>query len=86
MHLHRPRLLRGDVYKRQILYSVTVTLLIMCVMYTKQKLMTAKEFGAYVMKGVSSMLGLVILLVLSFAIGRVIKGMGTGQFLSLIHI
>ena len=65
-----------------ILYSVTVTLLIMCVMYTKQKLMTAKEFGAYVMKGVSSMLGLVILLVLSFAIGRVIKGMGTGQFLA----
>ena len=65
-----------------ILYSVTVTLLIMCVMYTKQKLMTAKEFGEYVMKGVSGMLGLVILLVLSFAIGSVIKGMGTGQFLA----
>ena len=44
--------------------------------------MTAKEFGDSVMKGVSSMMGLVILLILSFAIGRVIKGMGTGQFLA----
>ena len=44
--------------------------------------MTAKEFGDNVMKGVSSMMGLVILLILSFAIGRVIKGMGTGQFLA----
>ena len=44
--------------------------------------MTAKEFGDSVMKGVSSMMGLVILLVLSFSIGGVIKGMGTGQFLA----
>lgn len=65
-----------------ILYSVTVTLIIMCVMYTKQGLMTAKEFGDNVMKGISNMMGLVILLVLSFAIGRVIKGMGTGEFLA----
>lgn len=54
----------------------------MCVMYTKQGIMTAKEFGDSVMKGVSSMMGLVILLVLSFSIGGVIKGMGTGQFLA----
>jgi len=65
-----------------ILYSVVITLLIMCVMYTKQGIMTAKEFGDSVMKGVSSMMGLVILLVLSFSIGGVIKGMGTGQFLA----
>ena len=65
-----------------ILYAVIVTLLVMCVMYTKQGIMTAKEFGDNVMKGVSSMMGLVILLILSFAIGRVIKGMGTGQFLA----
>lgn len=65
-----------------ILYAVIVTLLVMCVMYTKQGIMTAKEFGDSVMKGVSSMMGLVILLILSFAIGRVIKGMGTGQFLA----
>ena len=44
--------------------------------------MPAKEFGDSVMKGVSSMMGLVILLVLSFSIGGVIKGMGTGQFLA----
>ena len=65
-----------------ILYAVIVTLLVMCVMYNKQGIMTAKEFGDNVMKGVSSMMGLVILLILSFAIGRVIKGMGTGQFLA----
>ena len=65
-----------------ILYAVIVTLLVMCVMYTKQGIMTAKEFGDNVMKGVSSMMGLVILLILSFAIGRVIKGMRTGQFLA----
>ena len=65
-----------------ILYSVVITLLIMCVMYTKQGIMTAKEFGDSVMKGVSSMMSLVILLVLSFSIGGVIKGMGTGQFLA----
>lgn len=65
-----------------ILYSVTITLLIMCVMYTKQKIMTAKQFGDYVLKGVSNMIGLVILLILAFAIGRVIKALGTGAFLA----
>ena len=65
-----------------ILYAVTITLIVMCIMYTKQGIMSAKEFGDSVMKGVSSMMGLVILLVLSFAIGQVIKGMGTGQFLA----
>lgn len=65
-----------------ILYSVTITLLIMCVMYTKQKIMTAKQFGDYVLKGVSNMIGLVILLILAFAIGRVIKALGTGVFLA----
>lgn len=76
----------GDLTKgdgtTSILYSVTVTLLIMCVMYTRQGIMTAKEFGDSVMKGISNMMGLVILLVLSFAIGRVIKGMGTGEFMA----
>ena len=65
-----------------ILYAVTITLIVMCIMNTKQGIMSAKEFCDSVMKGVSSMMGLVILLVLSFAIGQVIKGMGTGQFLA----
>lgn len=65
-----------------ILYSVTITLLIMCVMYTRQKLMTGKQFGDYVLKGVSNMITLVILLVLAFAIGSVIKALGTGVFLA----
>lgn len=65
-----------------ILYSVTITLLFMCVYYAKQKIMTAKQFGEYVLKGVSNMLTLVILLVLAFAIGSVIKTLGTGTFLA----
>lgn len=65
-----------------ILYAVTVTLIVMCIFYTRQKIMTAKEFGDYVLKGVSNMLTLVILLVLAFAIGSVIKTLGTGTFLA----
>ena len=50
-----------------ILYSVIVTLLVMCVMYTRQKIMTAKQFSDYLLKGVSNMINLVCLLVLAFA-------------------
>lgn len=65
-----------------ILYAVTITLIVMCIFYTRQKIMTAKQFGDYVLKGVSNMLTLVILLVLAFAIGSVIKTLGTGTFLA----
>ena len=65
-----------------ILYAVTITLLVMGVLYTRQKIMTGKQFGDYVLKGVSNMLTLVVLLVLAFAIGGVIKTLGTGTFLA----
>ena len=65
-----------------ILYSIIATLLFMGVYYTRQKIMTSKQFGQYVTKGVSSMVGLVVLLVLAFTIGRVIKALGTGMFLA----
>ena len=65
-----------------ILYSVIVTLLVMCVMYTRQKIMTAKQFSDYLLKGVSNMINLVCLLVLAFAIGAVIKTLGTGVFMA----
>ena len=68
-----------------ILYSVVITLLIMCVMYTKQGIMTAKEFGDSVMKGVSSMMGLVILLVLSFSIGGVLLPERPQAFLLVVE-
>ena len=58
------------------------SLLVMGVLYTRQKIMTGKQFGDYVLKGVSNMLTLVILLVLAFAIGGVIKTLGTGTFLA----
>lgn len=65
-----------------ILYSVTITLIFMCLLYKKQGIMTGGQFGDYVIKGVSSMIRLVILLVLAFAIGAVIKSLGTGVFLA----
>ncbi|MEF9938523.1 MAG: Na+/H+ antiporter NhaC family protein [Clostridium sp.] len=65
-----------------ILYSVTITLIVMCIMYSKQKIMTPSQFMEYLLKGVSSMISLVILLVLAFAIGSVIKSLGTGTFLA----
>lgn len=65
-----------------ILYAVTITLIFMCFYYSSQKIMTAKQFGDYVLKGVSNMITLVILLVLAFAIGAVIKSLGTGTFLA----
>lgn len=65
-----------------ILYSVTITLLVMCAYYAKQKIMTAKQFGEYVIKGIGNMITLVVLLVLAFAIGSVIKSLGTGTFMA----
>jgi Na+/H+ antiporter NhaC len=65
-----------------ILYAIIITLVFMLIYYRAQKLMTAKEFGAYVFKGVSSMLSLVILLSLAFAIGRGVSALGTGRFLA----
>lgn len=72
---------RGDG-RTSILYAIIITLVVMCVMYSRQKIMTTQEFGGYVSKGVSSMLSLEILLVLAFAIGGVIKDLGTGPFLA----
>jgi Na+/H+ antiporter NhaC len=65
-----------------ILYAIIITLVFMLIYYTAQKLMTVKEFGKYVFKGVSSMISLVILLSLAFAIGRAVSAMGTGKFLA----
>ena len=45
-----------------ILYSVIVTLLFMAVLYTRQKIMTGKQFSDYLLKGVSNMINLVCLL------------------------
>lgn len=65
-----------------ILYSVIVTLLFMAVLYTRQKIMTGKQFSDYLLKGVSNMINLVCLLVLAFAIGAVVKQLETGLFLA----
>ena len=65
-----------------ILYSVIITLIFMCIMYTRQKIMTSKQFGDYLLKGISNMLNLVALLILAFAIGAVVKELETGIFMA----
>jgi Na+/H+ antiporter NhaC len=72
---------RGDG-TTAILYSVTITLIFMCLYYAKQKIMTFREFGVYVYKGIGNMLSLVVLLSLAFAIGRAVSALGTGHFLA----
>lgn len=74
-------LIKGDG-TTSILYSVCITLTFMCIYYTRQKLMTVKDYVNYLYKGISSMLSLVVLLVLAFAIGSVISKLGTGVFLA----
>jgi Na+/H+ antiporter NhaC len=74
-------LIKGDG-SAAIMYAIIVTLLYMCISYKVQKIMTAKQFGLYVYKGVSGMLSLVVLLSLAFAIGRGVSALGTGSFLA----
>ncbi|MDR1586918.1 MAG: hypothetical protein LBS57_05625 [Treponema sp.] len=77
---------KGNITKgdgtTSILYAIALTLIFMCIYYSAQKIMTLKEFGRYVYKGVAGMLSLVILLSLAFAIGRGVSALGTGHFLA----
>lgn len=65
-----------------ILYSIIITLVVMWIYYTKQKIMTSKQFSEYVYKGIGDMLSLVMLLTLAFTIGRTISALGTGAYLA----
>lgn len=65
-----------------ILYSISITLIFMFIYYTGQNVMTNKQFGEFVKKGIGNMLSLVMLLVLAFAIGNAISQLGTGKYLA----
>lgn len=65
-----------------ILYSITLTLIFMYFYYKKQNIMTGKQFGFFVNKGIGNMLSLVVLLVLAFSIGNVVSEIGTGKYLA----
>lgn len=65
-----------------ILYSITITLIVMLLYYTKNKIMTSKQFSEYVYKGIGNMLSLVMLLTLAFTIGKTISALGTGAYLA----
>lgn len=65
-----------------ILYAIIVTLALMCVYYVKQNIMTSQEFVGFIYKGIGNMLSLIFLLALAFAIGGVIKNLGTGTYLA----
>lgn len=72
---------RGDG-RTSILTAVTITLILMAAMYRGQRIMSLQQFLGYVWKGVKSMVSLVVLLILAFAIGGVIKELDTGPFLA----
>lgn len=65
-----------------ILYSITITLIVMFVYYKKQNIMSNKQFSAFINKGIGNMLSLVALLVLAFSIGNVISEIETGKYLA----
>ena len=65
-----------------ILYAIIAAHIVMCVMYARQKIMTPSQFMAYFKKGIANMMSLLVLLTLAFAIGRIIKAIGTGKFLA----
>ncbi len=65
-----------------ILYSISITLIFMLIYYTGQNVMTNKQFGEFLKKGIGNMLSLVMLLVLAFAIGNAISQLGTGKYLA----
>lgn len=77
---------KGNITKgdgtTSILYSIVITLITMFGYYTKEKLMTVKQFNEFLKKGITNMLSLVMLLVLAFSIGNVISTIGTGKFLA----
>lgn len=65
-----------------ILYAISLAHIVMCIMYDKQGIMSKGEFFDYFKKGIFNMMSLVVLLTLAFAIGRIIKTIGTGKFLA----
>lgn len=76
----------GDLTKgdgtTSILYAVSVALVFMCFYYTRQKIMSVREFSGYLYRGVSRMISLMVLLALAFTIGAVVSRLGTGVFLA----
>lgn len=67
-----------------IVYASIITLIYMSISYTRQKIMTGKEYVNYIYKGIGGMLSLVFLLVLAFGIGSIVSALGTGPYLASI--
>lgn len=65
-----------------IFWGVIFSLLVTGILYISKKIMSLKEYIDYVHQGIGSMIPLVILLVLAFAIGNVIGELGTGKYLA----
>lgn len=65
-----------------IFWGVLLSIAVTGILYISKKLMTMKEYVDYVNKGMGSMVPLVLLLVLAFAIGNVVGELGTGKYLA----
>ena len=67
---------------KAIFYGILLSISLTAIFYKAKKVMTINDYLEYVFKGMGGMMSLVILLVFSFAIGRVIRELGTGPFLA----
>ncbi|WZL72903.1 Na+/H+ antiporter NhaC family protein [Clostridiaceae bacterium 35-E11] len=74
-------LIKGDG-TTAIFWGILLSLTLSAVFFKVKKVMTVNEYLDYVFKGIGGIMPLVILLVFSFAIGKVVKELGAGQYLA----
>lgn len=65
-----------------LVYGAVITIIFAAILYLPRKLMKPREFMPILMTGMQSMITAIIILVLAWAIGSIIKELGTGDFLA----
>ena len=77
---------KGDLLKgsgsTSVFYAVVTTILFMYVYYLSAKYLTHKEYFKSLYEGIADMIPIVLILLLAFLIGNVIKGLGTADYLA----
>lgn len=77
---------KGSIIKgdgtTSILYAILLCIVLTAFFYINKKVMNLEEYKAYVYKGIGSMMPLVLLLILAFAIGNVVSSLETGKFMA----
>ncbi|GGA37176.1 Na+/H+ antiporter [Kroppenstedtia guangzhouensis] len=65
-----------------LLYAGVISVIFAAVLYIPRKRVRAKDFLPTFSKGMESMLGAVVILVLAWSIGDIVKKLGTGEYLA----